>query len=1127
MRKVFVALLLLLVVLVAGILVAPSFVDWNSQKGRLAAQFMALTGRDLSIAGDVRFTLLPAPALSAEEVSLANLAGGSAPEMARVRRLDLRIALSPLLRGDVQVESLVLVEPEILLEVLPDGRKNWDILPADPATAAEAGQADTSLEDEASGDGFSAPQVQLNQVTLRKGRIVYRDDLGEERIDILSADLSAASLDGPYKFEGSAEFDGSPFDFDVRLGRMPERGAAPLNTTLGLPELDTALRFNGSVSNLPDNLILQGRLELTGSSLRAAAGELLDKAVSDWRLPATEFHLESDLVADLESLQTRNLKLKLADLSLTGGLEARYAGEPEIRLSLATKRLDLDKLLQGERAPDDEPAVKPETTRATTAEPAKSAEGTGPGTMADEAGLPAFSLPDDLSLEFDLVADSLIYREQVVRQVLVDGKLAGGTLDIRQAIALFPGGSDLAVSGRMTTPEGRPHLKATVEAASDNMRALLDWLGTAPPVVPRSRLRKASLSTDIEVTQEQVKLTALDLRFDVTRMVGGLAIALRRRPAFGIGLQVDKLNLDGYLQPEAKKAAAGDEKPKQEGAQEGAAGVSQAGQAAETGSSAKKWAMPSFFNDFDANMDIKFGSLVYQGRDLRDLRLDATLQAGDLTVRDAAIGGFEGARAGYRGKIAGLARDMLLDGSYEIASQDLGRLIKGLGMGAMPFGEATDFALRGSVKGPLANLATDSNLKALGGEARLAGGFDALAQRFDLGVSISHPDARSFLRTFDLALRQRGLKGGLLLQGRLKGAATDFAVEDFTGQAGDIKTAGRIALDRRGPQPLLTLALDTPVLPLGRLMEARTDGGGGGGLAPNLDRRWSRERIDLDFMRDLDADLTVNVGSLLLENLELKAFHSTAVLRNGVLDIKKFNGTLYDGALIVSGQVNARQRPQVALALTGIELNLSRILAPARKGDAKELAKRASGPITVNARLSSQGDSEAALLSNLTGQGELQGVVTVKVKPEEQLGSLALNLLGQQVKQIKGIADGTNTLLGAFGGTPAQLSGSFSIDRGILRTNDTRLVGRNATALTAAQVDLPGWRLDSRIDVYRAADRSKAYLTANLRGALDKPDVKIGGEPFQRGEAQPGAGQATGSGGQIDPGSLLKGLFGD
>src|SRR3546814_3541262 len=83
-----------------------------------------LTGRGLEIAGDVSLRLLPTPAFSAEQVTLANLEGGSEPVMARLEELRISIALLPLLRGEVLVESVTLVRPDILLEVLEDGRAN-------------------------------------------------------------------------------------------------------------------------------------------------------------------------------------------------------------------------------------------------------------------------------------------------------------------------------------------------------------------------------------------------------------------------------------------------------------------------------------------------------------------------------------------------------------------------------------------------------------------------------------------------------------------------------------------------------------------------------------------------------------------------------------------------------------------------------------------------------------------------------------------------------------------------------------------------------------------------------------------------------------------------------------------
>jgi hypothetical protein len=53
-------------------------------------------------------------------------------------------------------------------------------------------------------------------------------------------------------------------------------------------------------------------------------------------------------------------------------------------------------------------------------------------------------------------------------------------------------------------------------------------------------------------------------------------------------------------------------------------------------------------------------------------------------------------------------------------------------------------------------------------------------------------------------------------------------------------------------------------------------------------------------------------------------------------------------------------------------------------------------------------------------------------------------------------------------------------------------------------VNLPNWQMESRTDVFRDADPQNAYLTAVLRGPPDSPNVRIGGQPFQRRE-QPAA----------------------
>lgn len=130
MKNALIGIAVLLVLLVAGVFIAPSVIDWNSHKDRVAVWVKQETGRNLVIAGDLSLSLLPTPKLTASDVSFANAPGGSETAMVMVDDLDVRLALGALLRGEVLVESMRLVRPRVVLETLPDGSGNWHITPA-------------------------------------------------------------------------------------------------------------------------------------------------------------------------------------------------------------------------------------------------------------------------------------------------------------------------------------------------------------------------------------------------------------------------------------------------------------------------------------------------------------------------------------------------------------------------------------------------------------------------------------------------------------------------------------------------------------------------------------------------------------------------------------------------------------------------------------------------------------------------------------------------------------------------------------------------------------------------------------------------------------------------------------
>src|SRR3546814_2421270 len=107
-------------------------------------------------------------------------------------------------------------------------------------------------------------------------------------------------------------------------------------------------------------------------------------------------------------------------------------------------------------------------------------------------------------------------------------------------------------------------------------------------------------------------------------------------------------------------------------------------------------------------------------------------------------------------------------------------------------------------------------------------------------------------------------------------------------------------------------------------------------------------------------------------------------------------------------------------------------LSKGRRGDLAEI-DRFSGPVTLESRLTTRGTSQAALVAGLAGEGTLAGTVTAAAKAEEQAGALVIGLLGQKVKEVRGITDSTTLLFRAFAGAPATVDGSFLVEEGVLR----------------------------------------------------------------------------------------------
>ena len=102
-------------------LIGPFFIDWTKYRSDIEEYGRQITGRAVSVDGDIDIRLLPLPKLTLGDVSIANTESAKAEHILTTRKLDARLSLTPLLRGKLQVTSVELEKPVIDLERGEDG----------------------------------------------------------------------------------------------------------------------------------------------------------------------------------------------------------------------------------------------------------------------------------------------------------------------------------------------------------------------------------------------------------------------------------------------------------------------------------------------------------------------------------------------------------------------------------------------------------------------------------------------------------------------------------------------------------------------------------------------------------------------------------------------------------------------------------------------------------------------------------------------------------------------------------------------------------------------------------------------------------------------------------------------
>jgi AsmA protein len=453
-KRLLLGLLGLVILLVIAAFVVPQLISIDSYRGRIEAAAEQATGRKLAINGPLKLTILPQLAISAHDVAFANAQGGTAPQMASVKRLMLELQLLPLLHGRIAIDRFVLDEPEIDLEIDKNGRPNWLFAvapggtPPNPAATAPAGTAPPPARG-GSGNLARLSGFQLGKFKIEGGKITFRDARSGSvnQFDKLDVTIKLPDLNAPFNAEGEVVWAGETVTLTAKgegFGKLLAGENAPFSVSLQAPEISFSL--DGKVTQA-NPAALDGTIKLDVPSVGKLA-TWLGRPIPAGTRGIAALSLTGKIAVNGSKLSFSDAALTLDQSKGTGRIDVDLTGaKPHIDAALDFDKLDVNPYLP--------PQAKPGT-------PAALAGGTTPSGGKGTAGSAAWS--DDpidltalalLDADFSVSASSIDYRNIRIGKSRVSGRLKDGLFEATLSdLALYGGKASgrMTIDGRNATP---------------------------------------------------------------------------------------------------------------------------------------------------------------------------------------------------------------------------------------------------------------------------------------------------------------------------------------------------------------------------------------------------------------------------------------------------------------------------------------------------------------------------------------------------------------------------------------------------------------------------------------------------------------------------------------------------
>lgn len=908
-KKIFLALLLLIIIAFGGISYYISTIDWNRYKTKITEQIEDMTGKKVVINGQINLKFLPRPHLTANNIKIYNSDDTKKTSpLAEIKEMVTDLSLMPLIHKRFVIDNMNLVDAQILIEFLNNGNTNW--------------HSDINTNQNIS---LSGVDVAFNSVMVQNStvRIIDKALNVDAVFNKLNADISAQSLNGPFRIDGNFIKDETPAGFALNVGTLTESFATSLNLVLTHPSSDSYARFDGSV--LSNNSEIHGNFTIESQKpstfLNTISGQILLPEQYNYPLAAS-----IELNVDPNQVDLSSFVVKYGE---------HMAGSGRVLIPLKSKTNDRKKI-----------DVVFEMTDFDLM----------PFSVILKEYLKKFDdgrKKYEPAMEYDVVADIMStrahYNNDVIRNFKLSADIINNVLTLKDFSGLCPGDTEITVNGDIFENEKNLSYNLKTQMLSQDFLKFLEFIGYKPETYEQNTYRNANTVFEISGNLKQIKIMPFEFGMDKINVTGAIGLKRDRRNALFLSLQSENINFDNYIRPlpEDEKNIAFTDKIK------------------------------SLLNNFKtlnqtdlhAELTLKKGS--YRQIPFENLSVNMDASNGEVAFKKLSVEDIASAKINAEGKIANLGANPSFDNfKYNIQTTDLASLNNKLNFDLPDwplFKTTNDVQIQGLISGTTdnANISLTSKIE------KINTAYNGKIFRQDQklywrgNLELKAPDFLAFANQINLDYNPDSLSANVFtFKSDVEGSFGNWRATNMDAFIGANNFTGAFAYLKKDEKPAIKANISANMFEFDRFIFTNEN-------TPQIrDKKkahtflqkpdWSKNPVDYKTFHNFDLNAKFSIKNLSYMTSYIENVSLLMEIKNGNITVKNLTAVKNTAPLAANFTIENTSTPKIKGTFNITDYPLENF-----GGSVYNLKK---GTLKLNAQYESQASSIEDFINNLNSQ---------------------------------------------------------------------------------------------------------------------------------------------------------------